>query len=113
MITYNSGMAKNAPVSASLMKEATRDYVQSPWSYPSNHADIIRARGKSNLAQLWRAADAANTDYDLRHQQSQDALALSGLQQMASAQQQQRRLETDRAGAAMSAYSGLLSGLFG
>lgn len=114
MITYNSGLQNAPPITEALLSSAKTDMLRkSPYAYPGSHQDILSARGQGNMAQLRHSAEKANTDYGLQQQRAQNDLSLAGLQQMASAQQQQRQLATSRAGAAMNAYSGLLSGLFG
>jgi hypothetical protein len=85
---------------------------KSPYSYPSQHQDILNAKGQENFANLQHTAEKANNEYDLQYQRAQYDLSTAGLQQMANAQQQQQQNEAARQSAVMNAYSGLLSGLF-
>lgn len=113
MITHNSNLQRTTPITDSLLAEAKADMMKkSPYSYPSQHQDILNAKGQENFANLQHSAEKANTDYDLQFQRAQYDLSAAGLQQLANAQQQQQQNEAARQGAAMSAYSGLLSGLF-
>jgi hypothetical protein len=113
MITYNNNIRRATPITDSLLAEAKADMTKkSPYSYPSQHQDILNAKGLENAANLQHSAEKANTDYDLQYQRAQYDLSAAGLQQMASAQQQQRQNEAARQGAMLNAYSGLLTGLF-
>lgn len=113
MITYNSGLTNNPPITASLLASAKGDMLKkSPYAYSSQHQDILNARGQENFAKLQHAAEKDNTEYALQQQRAQYDLSAAGLQQLASAQQQQQQNEVARQGAAMNAYSGLLAGLF-
>ena len=113
MIDYNSNLRRTTPITDALLSEAKSDMLKkSPYSYPSQHQDILNARGQENFANLQHSAEKANTEYDLQYQRAQSDLSAAGLQQMANAQQQQKQNEVARQGAMMNAYSGLLSGLF-
>lgn len=113
MIDYTSNLRRATPITDSLLADAKSDMLKkSPYSYPSQHQDILNAKGQENFANLQHSAEKANTDYDLQYQRAQYDLSAAGLQQMANAQQQQQQNEAARQGAVMNAYSGLLSGLF-
>lgn len=113
MITYTGTLANTPPISDALRSEAMDGMRRkSPWKYPSQHGDIMRALGQENAVNFDRAATKANTDYQLEQQKAERELALSGLGQMAQAQQQQQQLANSRMQSALGMYSGLLSGLF-
>jgi hypothetical protein len=113
VITYNSSLRRAPPITDAMRASAKEDMLRkSPFRYPSQHQDILSALGQENYNNYLHAGEKANTEYELAQQNAQNELSLTGLRQMAEAQQQQQQLSSSRAGAAMSAYNGLLSGLF-
>lgn len=103
---YDTRLSYRQPISPDMQAEALaamRD--NAPRGYGQNAADVYRTHAGINAADYKRAADLANMSYDADQQTAQRRLALSGLQQMADAQQAQSQYQTSLA-------SSLLGGLF-
>lgn len=103
---YDTRLSYRHPITPDMQAEAVASMRGSaPRGYGQNAADVYRAHAGVNAADYTRAADMANMAYATDQQAAQRRLALSGLQQMADAQQAQTQYETSLAGS-------LLGGLF-
>lgn len=114
MLTYNSQFNPPSPYTQQQRSEALAGLqMRNPYrGYGQNQQDILDAAGGVNAAGLDSAITKANADFDLQKMQSQQQLALAGLQQMAQGRQQQDQLATQRLGIANSFVSPILQGLF-
>lgn len=110
MLTYNSSFNPQSPYTPQQRADALAGLrMQSPYAaYGQNQQDILNAAGDANAASFDVAASKAASDFDLQKMQTQQQLALSGLQQMSQAESQQRQLANSRLGM----ISPLLQGLF-
>ena len=112
MLTYNSTLQNTPPITAGMQAQATA-MPRSPFTaFGKNHQDVLRSLYSANAANLDLQAQKTNTDYELAQQQAQRQLALSGLQQMAEAQQNQNALANRRLQSLIGVASPLLQGLF-
>jgi len=76
--------------------------------FGSTYGDLNMAYGDENAENYSTAANRANFNYDAAQHGAQQGLALSGLQNMANARQQQGQLQSGRLNAMRSALSALL-----
>jgi len=110
VITYDSSFNPPLPYSQQQRADALAGLrMRSPYAaYGQNQQDILDSAGSINAAGFDAAASKANSDAELQQLQAKQALALSGLQQMSQAEDQQRKLASSRLGV----VSPLLQGLF-
>jgi len=106
MLTYNSSFNPQSPYTPQQRADALAGLrMQSPYAaYGQNQQDILNAAGDANAA----AFDIEASKTSIARMQAQQQLALSGLQQMAQAESQQRQLANSRLGM----VNPLLQGLF-
>jgi hypothetical protein len=76
--------------------------------FGSSYGDLNMAYGDENAENYSTAANRANFNYSAAQHGAQQGLALSGLQNMADARQQQNQLASGRLDAMRSALSALL-----
>lgn len=114
MISYTSSLQNIPPVAPPPAAPALSAVARkSPYpSFSAHHQDVLRGLASTATPALNMQAYAANADYALEQQQARQALALSGLQQQAEAQQQDRNLGVQQLRNMTGVYSNLLSGLF-
>lgn len=113
MLTYRSTLTSNPPsreIDAASASQSMRTPVYA--AYNQNHRDVLAALGGDSAARFNMEAEKANSDYRLAQLQAQRQLALSGLQQMAEAQQNQNALANTRLQNMTGFAGGLLKGLF-
>lgn len=113
MLTYKSTLGRQPPIreiDSAKAAKAMRTPVYS--AYTQNHRDVLDALGGIAASQYGVEAEKANADYGLAQLQAQRQLALSGLQQMAEAQQNQNNLTNTRLQNMVGFANDLLGGLF-
>lgn len=113
MLSYNSQLQAAPPLSQDDLQRAMQGIrLKSPYQYPGAHQDVLAGLGDANAAQYGVSAEKMNSDFATRKLQAQRDLALSGLQQMATAQQQRADLSNARSAMGYGVVNNLLSGLF-
>jgi len=113
MLNYDSTLNAQPPVSSAQRQKAVRGmHIQSPYGYSPQHQDLLNGLADQNAANYELGADEANATFGTRKLQAQRDLALTGLQQMAQAQNNQAELANARSGMGYGIVSNLLSGLF-
>lgn len=114
MLTYQSSLNNKPPVSDEYRARAlTGLRAPSPFTaYTQTHGDVYRGLGAENAVDFDIAATKANTDYQMKQQDAQRQLALQGLQQMATAQQNEQDLTNNRLQMMYGTVGDLLKGLF-
>lgn len=107
-LTYNTRLPFQPPVQD--RSEALRGLAGAPRQpgYGSAYGDMNRQFAMENMSNYNRAADQANFNYDVSRAGAQQALALSGLRNMAEEQQRQRELGAARLNNLRSALGALL-----
>jgi hypothetical protein len=83
-----------------------------PQKYGQRHSDVYDAAAYSNAAEYDRSAEKANTDYQLRQQEAQRKLVLSGRGELAQEQQRQNDVANKRNSIVYGAAQNFLGGLF-
>ncbi|NBW15499.1 MAG: hypothetical protein EBR82_46685, partial [Caulobacteraceae bacterium] len=97
MLTYNTTLP-NAPP-----RGLPAPQIQSPYGrFGSAHSDVLASQMGSNNADYELAKARGELDYATKRQAAEQQLALSGLQQMAQAQQNRNALVNSRVGAVSS-----------
>jgi hypothetical protein len=106
MLTYDTRLAERPPIPAD-MQQAALDGMrrQAPMQFGQNAKDVYLSKSGVNAANYARAADMANQQYAVAHQNAQRGLALAGLQQMANEQQAANQYDN-------AVVSSVLGGLF-
>ena len=107
MIQYGTTLNPGAPGITPYPKAS------SPYkAYGQNHMDVLGSLRDANAATFDIEQTKANTDYELKRQDAERQLVLQGLQQMASAQQNENAIKNSRMSNVNGVVSGLLGGLF-
>lgn len=113
MLTYKSSLQNKPPVSDEFRSSALAGLrAGSPYTYTQTHGDVYKSLGQENAVDFDIAATKANTDYQMKQQDAQRQLALQGLQQMATAQQNEQDLTNNRLQMMYGTVGDLLKGLF-
>jgi len=113
MLNYNTNLQAQPPMSQEDLQRAMKGIrLQSPYGYKQSHQDVLSALGDANAAQYAVQAEKANADFGARKLQAQRDLALQGLQQLATSQQQRSDLANARSAIGYGMVNNLLSGLF-
>lgn len=113
MLTYQTELPYLAPAAGSMRQSALAGILGSkPQKYGQRHADVYDAAAYSNAADYDRSAEKANTDYQLRQQEAQRKLVLSGLSEMAQEQQRQNDVAKQRNSIVYGAAGNFLGSLF-
>lgn len=114
MLTYNSTLQNQPPVDDAQRNQALDDIRRrSPYGiFGQNHQDVLNALTESAASSLNTEARLVNANYQLQQQRAQQQLALSGLQQQAEAEQNQRQLANNRLQNMVGVAGNLLGGLF-
>lgn len=113
MITYDSTLKNTPPVATPTSFPAmTALATKSPYAGNQNQQDVLRSLATNAASNLDMSAYRANTDYALAQQQARNQLALSGLQNMYEAQQNERNLGMQSLRNMTGFANDLLSGLF-
>ena len=105
-LNYQSTLPSKQPASMQALQglRAAPNHPQ----FGSTYGDLNMAYGDENAENYSTAANRANFNYDAEQHGGQQRLALSGLQNMADARQQQGQLQSGRLNAMRSALSALL-----
>lgn len=114
MITYDSSLKNTPPVATPTQFPALEALqAKSPY-HPTNQnqQDVLRGLAAGATPTLNMEAYQANSNYALAQQQARQQLALSGLQNMYQAQQNERDLGLRSLQNMTGFYNNLLSGLF-
>lgn len=113
MLSYNTNLQAAPPLSQQDLQNAMRGIkLRSPWGYPANHQDALNGLTDAAAAQYGLKAEQQNADFEARKLQAQRDVALSGLQQMSTAQQQRNDLANAQSAMGYGIVNNLLSGLF-
>jgi len=121
MLTYDTGVRSNPPITPTIQQQALAGLLGGGASLPTTGpaVDVYNAAAQSAAVDYERAAAAANNQYSANSQQAQNDIALQGAQQMAQAQQQQNDLDAKRraltfgyTGQMMGGLNGLLRNAF-
>lgn len=83
-----------------------------PYQLPGAHEDVYGALMATNAAGIEAARNQATVDFENSRLAARQQAALTGLQSMAQARQNQESLATQRAAARYGVVNNLLSGLF-
>jgi hypothetical protein len=121
MLTYDTGIANNPPITAPMQQQALAGLAGQGGvlQYPGSASDVYRARAMASGVDYERAAAAANNEYLANAQRAQQSAALAGLQQMSQAQQnanslanQQQTMRLNYLGQAAGGLNGLLANIY-
>jgi hypothetical protein len=114
MLTYNSAFQDRPPVDDYQRTQAMEDIRRrSPYGvFGQNHQDVLNALTENAANTLNMESYKANADYQLQQQRAQQQLILSGLQQQAEAEQNQRAVGNSRLQNMVGFAGNLLGGLF-
>lgn len=113
MLKYKSSLQNNPPVNDEFRGKAlTGLTAPSPFTYTPTHEDVYRGLGQQQAVDFDVAATKANTDYQMKQQDSQRQLALQGLQAMADAEKNDQDLVNNRLQMMYGTVGNLLQGLF-
>lgn len=121
MLTYDTGIANNLPVSPGMQQQALAGLAShgGVLQYPGSAADVYRSRAMAAGIDYERAAAEANNQYLANAQTARQNTALAGLQQMSQAQQnanslnnQQQSMRLNYLGQAAGGLNSLLSNIF-
>lgn len=113
MLQYQTELPYLAPAAGSMRQSALAGILGAkPQQYGQRHSDVYDAAAYSNAADYDRSAEKANTDYQLRQQEAQRKLILSGLNDMAQEQQRQNEVANKKNSIVYGAAGNFLGGLF-
>ena len=122
MLSYDTGIKNNPPVTPGMQQQALAGLAAQGGvlQYPGSASDVYNARAMAAGLDYERAAATSNNEYLANAQKAQQSTALSGLQQMATAQQNannlansQQSMKLDYLGKLSGGLNGILGNLFG
>lgn len=102
---YQTNAGAQFPQLTSKMPDA-------PYSYPGAFGDAYNSLRSGYEANMAMANRDAQMEFDNKSLRAQRDLALSGLSDLAQAEQNQNQLQTSRRGQQMGLVNSILSGLF-
>lgn len=105
-LNYQSTLPSQQPASMQAL-QGLRAAPRHP-KFGSSYGDLTMAYGDENAENYSTAANRANFNYSAAQHGAEQGLALSGLQNMANARQQQHQLQAGRLDTMRSALSALL-----
>lgn len=106
MFSYDTRLSDRPPIAADMQQSAMDGMrKQAPTAFGQNARDVYLSKAGVNAANYARAADMANQQYAVAHQDAQRGLALAGLRQMAAEQQAANQYDS-------AVVSSILGGLF-
>lgn len=121
MLRYDTGVQYKKPITPAMQGEALAGLAAqgSAMQYPGSAGDVYNARSMALGMDYERQAAEANNEYTAAAQRAQQSTALSGLQQMAQAQQnsssladKQQSMKLDYLGRVSGGLNSLLGNIF-
>lgn len=109
MYNYQTSLQNKPPITAQMR---LLDGLTASTVYPSTHADIMRAKRASSIADYNVNADRINADYDWAQQSAENAAISRGLQMMTQEKERDDSLRNTRISSLQGMAGSLLGGLF-